>query len=177
MEELGNKTPEAGIPIRFQLWDCEVRLERYTNNNRIAIMLDDIGDGMQIACATINIPEEELADDQVIIKDYSENEGMLGTLIGAHIVTVPWRRTNPGNHPVCRILLPAPAFEHCARPQRPGTEIFEAFQDAHTFLDKMEILPKDKNEVLNNCNHPIDFRFQRKDGKTGCDLCQGIVEE
>jgi hypothetical protein len=129
MEELGNKTPEAGGPIRFQLWDCEVRLERYTNNNRIAIMLDDVSDHMQIACATINLPEEEIADDQVIIKDYSENEGMLGTLIGAKIVTVPWRRTNPGNHPVCRLLLPAPEIK------KPGEQIFQAFKDAQLFSD------------------------------------------
>jgi hypothetical protein len=67
-----------------------------------------IDDCRHIACATINIPEEDLANDQVIIKDYSENEGMLGTLICSKIITVPWRRTTGGNHPVCKLLLPIP---------------------------------------------------------------------
>ena len=57
-------------------YDVVVIFERY-QNNRIAIELVDKNDGEPICMATVNIPEAPLADNEIIIKNYSENEGVL----------------------------------------------------------------------------------------------------
>jgi len=54
----------------------ELRIETSTyNNGRHAIKLYDEEDGMPYMTASINMPAEDLEDDEGIIKDYSENEG------------------------------------------------------------------------------------------------------
>ena len=59
-------------PIRFQEWDCLIEMGRY-NNGRPALILKDAHDGEQIAVATVNLPNEPVRDNEVFIKDYSEN--------------------------------------------------------------------------------------------------------
>jgi len=82
--------------VRFLKYNCLVELQHYVNG-RIAIRLtnadvitDDgypISPGMEtIAIATINIPEAPVPDNHVIIKDYSENQGMYQTLLDAGII-------------------------------------------------------------------------------------------
>lgn len=56
----------------------------YTNG-RLAIRAVN-QDGEPIATLTVNIPEIELSEGQVIIKDWSENEGALVTLEAAGLV-------------------------------------------------------------------------------------------
>lgn len=63
-----------------------VKIGKYSNG-RTAIHLDDINDGFPYATATVNIDDVLLADDEVLIKDYSENKGMLDFLIKNNIVT------------------------------------------------------------------------------------------
>lgn len=74
------------MKIRFKDWLCTVKVTHYCDGGRAAIQLVDAYDGSPVAVATVNIPEYPLAPDEAIIKDYSENEGMLDVLQKAGIV-------------------------------------------------------------------------------------------
>ena len=91
--------------VEFQTWECNVEITSYQNNDRIAIILSDIADGNIIAVGTVNLPDEELASDEVFIKDYSENEGMLDSLMKADIIHAPHRLVVSGFAliPVCKL--------------------------------------------------------------------------
>ncbi len=88
-----------------------VRLEKseYYNSAICLQLLYDGGDedGLPFAVCTVNIPHAQVAEDEVAIKDYSENEGMLQYLIKNKIVMLPHRYTQSGyvTVPICRILI------------------------------------------------------------------------
>lgn len=63
-----------------------VKLHNYYQNNRLAIQLDTL-EGEPYAVLTVNMPDVLLADNEVLIKDYSENTGMYDFLIKNNIVT------------------------------------------------------------------------------------------
>lgn len=65
--------------VRFLDENCSVKFTKYANSKRIAIKLY-CEDGSPMATATINIPEQPLEEDEVIIKTYSENNGVLEAL-------------------------------------------------------------------------------------------------
>lgn len=99
-------------PIKFHEYDCCISIGHYLavdsqGNLRIALTLEDPDNGEDIAVATINIPGEPLSKDEVIIKDYSENEGMLETLINASIISKPVRFVQTGHisAPICELLI------------------------------------------------------------------------
>ena len=69
-----------------QTYSVTVKLDKYANG-RTAIQILDAIDGQTYATATVNIDHVLLADNEVLIKDYSENEGMLDFLIKNNIVT------------------------------------------------------------------------------------------
>ena len=80
------------------------------SNNRVGLQLVEVhptGGDPVVAIATVNIPEIPLESDEVIIKDYSENEGMLKALLTAGIVAEPHRFVGSGfvTMPVCRLLI------------------------------------------------------------------------
>ena len=54
-------------------------------NGRLAIKATN-SDGEPIATLTVNMPEIELTEGQVIIKDWSENEGAMVTLRRAGLI-------------------------------------------------------------------------------------------
>jgi hypothetical protein len=101
-------------PIEFHGFACCVSIQHYVlnplhqDNPRIALILEDPEDGERIEVATINIPEEFLSKNEVIIKDYSENEGMLDTLMKAGIISGPKRYVESGyiKAPICELLIP-----------------------------------------------------------------------
>lgn len=64
-----------------------VAVRQYANG-RPAIVIED-EERQSIATATINMPELPLEENFVVIKDYSENEGMLKALVTANIVSRP----------------------------------------------------------------------------------------
>ncbi len=76
-----------GLPVRFRNWDCVLRCGHYAEG-RIAIELVSTTTSEPVAIATANFPEynETLSADEVIIKDYAENEGILAALEGAGIL-------------------------------------------------------------------------------------------
>lgn len=71
--------------VRFKQWDCIVQKRRY-ENGRPALQLIDANDGSPIATATVNLPDVPLGKNQVPVKSYSENEGMLDALVAAGVV-------------------------------------------------------------------------------------------
>jgi hypothetical protein len=71
--------------IKFKDWICEVQIRQY-KNDRVALELIDAEDGMSVATASVNIPEASLKDDEILIKSWSENEGMTNVLIKAGII-------------------------------------------------------------------------------------------
>ena len=103
--------------VRFQKWNCTLQFGKYSNG-RIGIQLynaDPIKeDGytmepgtVPIAKATVNIPEENIEQDEVIVKDFSENDGMLDALLNAKIVSQPIRFIRSGfiQCPVCKLIV------------------------------------------------------------------------
>ena len=66
----------------MEMYGCKLSVvfEEYADNGRKAITLIDQEDGMPFCTATINVPEIPLQDDEVIIKNYSENAGILELL-------------------------------------------------------------------------------------------------
>lgn len=92
--------------VKFKNYNCEIRFSKYVNNNRTAIGLFDTENGENVAIATINMPDEYLKEDEVIIKDYSENEGMLDCLVEAGIISEPIRLARAGYQlaNVCKLL-------------------------------------------------------------------------
>jgi hypothetical protein len=71
-------------------------------NDRMALVLRS-DDGEPQAVLTLNIPNVVLQPDEVIVKDYSENEGTLQALIRANIVQPAHRHVASGFvvHPIC----------------------------------------------------------------------------
>lgn len=94
------------MEITFKEWKCKLEFKQY-NNQRIAIELTEVGTGEPIAIATINLPKVELANDEIIIKGYSENEGMPEVLYKAGIISMPLRYVETGfvTVPICKLLV------------------------------------------------------------------------
>lgn len=77
------------MKIKFKDWNCILTKEMYQNNQRVALVLIHETEGDVVAYATVNVPEYPMNNDEVLIKDYSENEGMLQTLVDAGVISEP----------------------------------------------------------------------------------------
>ncbi len=96
--------------VNFLNVDCKVNKQQY-NNGRTALELvaakddpeHDIMEGEPICTATVNVPTVALGVDEVIIKDYSENQGILDALLDAGIVETTGRYVESGwvRMPIC----------------------------------------------------------------------------
>jgi len=93
--------------VTFKGSQFEVHIEKYRNNNRNAIMVIKKDDPDYDYIATINIPNANIDENMVIIKNYSENEGILDMLVKEKIVTKPIRYVQSGFEmcPVCILLI------------------------------------------------------------------------
>jgi hypothetical protein len=82
----------------------KIQFGKYQKGNP-AIELYDLEDGFPFAKSTVNIPG--LAEGEVAVKDYSENEGMLDFLVDNGIVHPPHRFESSGyvTVPVCKLVL------------------------------------------------------------------------
>jgi len=82
--------------VKFKQWECTVTKAMYQSGN-IALRL--IGKDLPVydnlvATGTVNLPG--LADNEIAIKDWSENEGMYIALLGADIITTAHRYEKSG---------------------------------------------------------------------------------
>lgn len=96
-----------GHSMTYRLFekDYQVHVEKKLyKNGGTAITLTDADDGMPFATATTWI--EGLAENEVAIKNYSENAGMLDFLIKNEIVQPPYRNVNSGfvYIPICKLI-------------------------------------------------------------------------
>lgn len=102
--------PVSTGPVKYS-YNClgtiyHVWLEKATYaNGRIALMLMD--DEGQVACATVNIPGHDLGPNEILVKTWSENEGMLGFLLANRIVADLGRDVPTGyvKARVCKLLV------------------------------------------------------------------------
>lgn len=90
-------------------------ISRY-NNGRVAVQYNMLAEEepwksmgmMEPACmATINLPHEHLEEDEVIIKSYSENQGLYEEMLKSNHIGPAIRWVNSGfiEAPVCKLLL------------------------------------------------------------------------
>jgi hypothetical protein len=95
------------VRVRFKSWDCIVCKRQY-DNGRPALQLIDAEDGSPIAAATVNLPDVPLGRNQVAIKSYSENEGMLDALVAAGVVKPTGQMVRSGyvEVPICELQPP-----------------------------------------------------------------------
>src|SRR5690606_10426483 len=99
-------------------------------NDRPALQLIDAEDGSPIATATVNLPDLPAGPNQVFIKDYSENEGMLAALVAEGVVKPTGQTVRSGyvEVPVCELQPPFREMSHeerlaersAARPRQRG---------------------------------------------------------
>ena len=77
------------MKIRFSTkeWNCRLKWLTYGNGN-IALVASDMEGGSTVGILSVNTPEI-LPSDCVAIKDYSENEGVLKSLIANGVVGEP----------------------------------------------------------------------------------------
>jgi hypothetical protein len=93
------------LKTAYETYNVRLKFAKY-NNGRTAIELIDVEDGCPVMMATVNLPETDLNEDEIIIKNYSENEGVLEFLIENGIVGNPLRTVSSGwiTCPVVKLL-------------------------------------------------------------------------
>lgn len=91
--------------ITFDGNTLQVQTRKY-RNNRTAIELIDTVDHMLYMVATVNIPTSDIAKDEVIIKNYSENEGIYDVLVKAGVISESIGQIHAGfaNALICKLL-------------------------------------------------------------------------
>ncbi|MFB2836595.1 hypothetical protein [Floridanema evergladense] len=82
--------------VNFIDYECQVKVSRYADGLTPCLRLVD-SEGIPVATATVNVSNLQLAPDCVVIKNYSENEGILEALIAAEILH-PTGQTVPVGH-------------------------------------------------------------------------------
>lgn len=82
------KLTAGNLTVHFAGLECDVYRTTYPHGGATALFLDDVRDRSPIATATVNVPEANhvLDSGTVLIKDYSECEGMMDALESAGIV-------------------------------------------------------------------------------------------
>jgi hypothetical protein len=77
---------EITSPFSDQKFPVFINRGKY-REGRPSLMLLDAEDGCPYAIASVNMPEVNLEDDEIIVKNYSENVGMFEFLTENNIVT------------------------------------------------------------------------------------------
>jgi hypothetical protein len=94
--------------VRYKEWDCVVSIARYGNKRPAILLTTEIGE--PVAIASINITCFRPADDEVLIKDHGENEGILKCLKNAGVVEPTGKELWIGDvklH-ICKLLVSVP---------------------------------------------------------------------
>ena len=98
MSQVIHKSPYGGeyrLSLQFRTY----------KNGQTEIRLWDLSDGMPYATATVCVEDNLLKEDEVAIKDYSENAGILDALIEGDIVEHPHAFIQSGfvKIPICKL--------------------------------------------------------------------------
>jgi len=75
--------------IVFNGTELQVSFSAYSmhDGQRTAIVLNNASTGERYMVATVNLPQEPLKEDEVLIKNWSENEGIYQALVSAGIIS------------------------------------------------------------------------------------------
>lgn len=96
--------------VKFQGTDLLLE-QAFYGNGRKALCLhefdEEFGCYMDYMTASVNLVDEDLAEDEICIKDYSENTGILQALVEAGVVSNPIRMVSSGfvQIPVCKLYI------------------------------------------------------------------------
>ena len=74
------------MEVKFKQWTGKLVKQKYSNGRTALQIISTDEYAEPIATCTVNIPEFPLLDNEVIIKDYSENVGMYYALIDANVI-------------------------------------------------------------------------------------------
>ena len=74
------------MKITFNKFKCIIILDKYQPTNQNHMKLIDEADGLPVAIASTNIPDQYQASDEIFIKSWSENNGVRKALIDAEII-------------------------------------------------------------------------------------------
>ena len=92
-------------PFSDNAYKLSVSFNKYQSGQN-AIQLFDMADGFPFAMASVALTNIDMDSDDVAIKNYSENEGILESLIAAGIISKPHSFVQSGyvNIPICKII-------------------------------------------------------------------------
>ena len=87
-------------------YELSLTFAKYANG-QTAIKLWDLTDGFPYATASVCVEDHLLKEDEVAIKDYSENEGLLEALIEAEVVEHPhaFIQSSHVKIPICKLKI------------------------------------------------------------------------
>lgn len=93
--------------VEFLGFNCNVEISSYSNLRKAILLIDANNPEEVVAVATVNIPFFNIREDEVVIKNYSENEGIFDVLIKAGIISDTMRRIQTGfvTCPICKLCV------------------------------------------------------------------------
>ena len=94
--------------VAFAGFSCHLSKEQYSNGRTaLGLFTTEEGHPELVAVASVNLPDEVLAENEVFIKNYSENKGILDALVKAGAVSPTGRQVAVGHAlvDVCRVLV------------------------------------------------------------------------
>jgi len=110
---------KSKLRMRFHLWDCYVQFSKYIDGKGTVIQLYDVNDNELVITATVNLPNIPVPPGHVLIKDYSENAGILEALIEAEIISYPVGLVPIGHTyaQLCKLLVNPEDYQNDRQPQ------------------------------------------------------------
>lgn len=94
------------MDVKFKKWECSLAFGEY-QNGRTILFLNDNATLERVLCASVNLPDEAIGSNEIAIKNYSENKGVLDALIEYKVVSKPKRYVNLTHVsvPICELLM------------------------------------------------------------------------
>jgi len=128
-----------------------IELGKYANGRTRITLIDDL-DNEPYATATTNLPDVLLLDNEVFIKDYSENEGILYFLTKNNIV-VPTDKWATSGHVDIQVCILNPESEWGLVPNLYSDEGPEYDSAGFTIVDnnRMDPAPDQIDPVTGKC--------------------------
>lgn len=84
--------------------DCSIKLAEYANHQAALVVIHN---SEQLLKASVNMPDHKIPEGYICIKDWSENEGVLDSLIENRIVESPEYFLPSGfvDVAICKLLI------------------------------------------------------------------------
>ena len=95
---------------RYGNHEIVLSFSRYLRNNRICLRLLAVRDGVEaepVAACSVNLPAVEIMENEIAVKTWYENVGMLGWLMDQGIVSEPLRYAYFAGVfiPICSLMI------------------------------------------------------------------------